>query len=459
MKYYSRLEIENAIKNGETIIINDEIIYKMVNGEYDNYLIRDGLCGRNIENWDLSGLSEQMLQYISFDSDTKFPKSFQEQAQNLLEESKSIMKEIEELHREGITGQGVNVAIIDTPFDNSQIGEHLLYHQMEGVNKENHGITVTSIISQIVPESQILFFGDDKKSRTRSADAEEFIKSELHGEKLKADVLSISSPIEISGDILTKRCEIINSSKFNSGKIGFRYGLRRNVGGKEIIEPADCQSEGKDKQAIERQVIEKLKNIGIVVDSINEDNINQIMNKLHEFGIPENDQRLQLIKRLSKSPDEYRLQSIRQDKVETPGRSIKNNNLICLPSAGITVKQNNGKFKYIATNSTSFSIPIITGLFAMARQVNPDITLEQFSEKCRQTARMENGYKVVSPKAMIKEFQKNMQFRSNKKLSIENAVKNAINQGIATEDVEKVKRVERQERIDDKNISEVSKND
>ena len=183
------------IKNGETIIINDEIIYKMVNGEYDNYLIRDGLCGRNIENWDLSGLSEQMLQYISFDSDTKFPKSFQEQAQNLLEESKSIMKEIEELHREGITGQGVNVAIIDTPFDNSQIGEHLLYHQMEGVNKENHGITVTSIISQIVPESQILFFGDDKKSRTRSADAEEFIKSELHGEKLKADVLSISSPI------------------------------------------------------------------------------------------------------------------------------------------------------------------------------------------------------------------------------------------------------------------------
>lgn len=50
MKYYSQFEIENAIKNDETIIINDEVIYKMINGEYDNYIIREGLCGRNIEN-------------------------------------------------------------------------------------------------------------------------------------------------------------------------------------------------------------------------------------------------------------------------------------------------------------------------------------------------------------------------------------------------------------------------
>ena len=414
MKYYSRLEIENAIKNGETIIINDDVISKMINGEYDNYVIREGLCGKNIENWDLSGLSEQMLQYISFDSDTKFPKIFQEQAQKLLEGSKSIMQEIEELHEIGITGKGVSVAIIDTPFDSSQFGENLSYYQIEGINKENHGITVTSIISQIVPESQIVFFGDDKKSRTRNADAEELIKSVLNGEKLKADVLSISSPLEISGDLLAEKCEIINSSKFNSGKIGFRYGLRRNIRGKEIIEPADCQAEGKDKQALENQVIEGLRKIGIEVDSINENNIEQIMNKLREFGIPENDQRLQLVKELAKSPQEYRLQSIRDDKMKTPGKSIKNNNLICIPSAGITVKQNDGKFKYIATNSTSFSIPVVTGLFAMARQINPEISLEQFSEICMKTARIDNGYKVVSPKAMIKETQEIMQLRGKK---------------------------------------------
>ena len=403
MKYYSQAEIEDSIKNSEKIIINDDIIRKMINGEFDNYIIREGLCGRNIENWDLSGLSEQMLQYVSFDSDTKFPENLQIQAQKLLENSISIMQEIQELQEVGITGKGVTIAIIDTPFDISQFGDNLSYYQIEGINKENHGITVTSIISQIVPESQIIFFGDNKKSKTRNADAEKFIKSILGNEKLNADVLSISSPVEINENLLSENCEIVNSSNFNSGEIGFRYGLRRNIGGNEVIEPADCQSEGKSKQPIERQVVNELRKMGIEVESINEDNIEQIINKLNDFGISENDQRLQLVKKLLKTPEEFYLQSIRDDKTTTPGKNINNNDLVCIPSAGITVKQNDGKFKYIGTNSTSFSIPVVTGLFAMARQVNPEITLEQFSEICMQTATVEYGYKVVSPKAMIRE--------------------------------------------------------
>lgn len=165
MKYYSQSEIEDSIKNGEKIIINDDIIRKMINGEFDNYIIREGLCGRNIENWDLSGLSEQMLQYVSFDSDTQFPENLQIQAQKLLESSISIMQEIQELQEVGITGKGVIIAIIDTPFDISQFGDNLSYYQIEGINKENHGITVTSIISQIVPESQIIFLVIIKKAK------------------------------------------------------------------------------------------------------------------------------------------------------------------------------------------------------------------------------------------------------------------------------------------------------
>lgn len=450
MRYYSQFEIENAIKNDETIIINDEVIYKMINGEYDNYIIREGLCGRNIENWDLSGLSEQMLQYISFDSDTKFPKNLQEKALNLLENSKNIMQEIQELHEAGITGKGVNIAIIDTPFDISQFGDNLSYHQIDGISKENHGITVTSIISQIVPKAQIVFFGDDKKSRTRNADAEKLIKSVIGNERLNADVLSISSPVKIDNSLLSENCEVINSLRFNSGEIGFRYGLRRNIGGHEIIEPADCQSEGKHKQVMERQVVNKLREMGIEVESIDENNIELIINQLLDFGISENDQRLQLVKKLSKSPEEFYLQSIRDDKIVTPGKNIKNDNLVCIPSAGITVKQNGGKLKYIGTNSTSFSIPVVTGLFAMARQVNPEITLEQFSEICKQTAIAENGYTVISPKAMINVISKH---RDDKKISIEDAVRNAITQDISTEDIEEMENMVRM----NENVSEISK--
>ena len=200
-------------------------------------------------------------------------------------------------------------------------------------------------------------------------------------------------------------------------------------------------------------MVSELRKMGIEVESINESNIELIINKLLDFGISENDQRLQLVKKLSKSPEEYNLQSIRDDKTTTPGKSIKNVDLVCIPSAGITVKQNNGKFKYIGTNSTSFSIPVVTGLFAMARQVNPKISLEQFSEICRQTAKVENGYMVVSPKTMIRDLSKFKE--EEKKISIEDAVRSAITQGIATEDI---KRVENSERTND-NISEVSKDD
>ena len=402
MKYYSQIEIENAIKSGETIIINDSIIQKMINGEYDNYIIREGLCGRDIENWDLSGLSEQMLPYLCFDSETNFPDTLKEKAQQLLESSKCIMQAIQELHESNITGKGVNVAIIDTPFDYSQFSDSLSYHQVEGIDSESHGITVVSIISQIVPEAQITFFGDDKKSKTRNTDAENLIKSLVGTRKLKADVLSISSPIDINHELLSEKCEVINSINFNSGKLGFRYGLRKNINGNEVIEPADCQSEGKDKQPIEKSIINKLREFGIETDSIDDKNINQIIDTLLNLGISKEDPKLKLVEKLSKSPEEFHLESIKDDKLATPGKNIENSDLVCIPSAGITVKQNGGIFKYIGTNSTSFSIPVVTGLFAMARQVKPDITLENFSEICKQTATAENGYRVINPQALIK---------------------------------------------------------
>ena len=193
--------------------------------------------------------------------------------------------------------------------------------------------------------------------------------------------------------------------------------------------------------------------MGIEVESINEINIEQIIDKLKALGIHENDQRLQLVRKLSKSPEEYNLQSIRDDKTITPGKSSKNDDLVIIPSAGITVKQNDGKFKYIGTNSTSFSIPVITGLFAMARQVNPKITLEQFSEICKQTATVENGYKVINPIAMIREVNKYKE--NNKKIPFENIIKNAIIQNTTIKATEMATSIETIENTTDKNLSEV----
>ena len=56
----------------------------------------------------------------------------------------------------------------------------------------------------------------------------------------------------------------------------------------------------------------------------------------------------------------------------------------------------------------------------------------------------------------MEEFQEIMKVRDDKKISIEDTVRNAITQGVATEDI---KKVESLERTNDKNISEVSKDD
>ena len=56
----------------------------------------------------------------------------------------------------------------------------------------------------------------------------------------------------------------------------------------------------------------------------------------------------------------------------------------------------------------------------------------------------------------MEEFQEIMKVRYDKKISIEDTVRNAITKGVATEDI---KRVESLERTNDKNISEVLKDD
>ena len=90
----------------------------------------------------------------------------------------------------------------------------------------------------------------------------------------------------------------------------------------------------------------------------------------------------------------------------------------------------------------------------MARQINPEISLEQFSEICMKPARIYNGYKVVSRTAMIKETQEIMQLRGEKNISMKKIVSNAISQETAEEDFKKVEKIVNPVRTDDKKISE-----
>jgi len=425
MKYYSKNEIEKAIKNNETIVINDEIIDKMRNGEFDSYVIREGLCGKNIKKWDFSGLSEEHLAYMSFDNETQFPEYLQEKADRLLEKSRCIMQEIEELHKMGLDGTGRKITIIDTPFELTKEDEDIKYYQMNGVELENHGITVLSIIKAIAPNAQIIFVGDDKRAgKNREQNLNNFIRENLDSAEIyDSDVISISSPINVDNNLVNNRCEILNSPRFYSSSqenLGFRYGIIRRNGNVESIEPADCISEGKDRKADEKFCLEELEKLGLKYTEINSSNIDEIVNRLKNIGISEDDPKITFIRKIAMSDEEYRISSINEERLRTPGK-MGNQELVCIPSAGITVRQNNGKFKYMATNSNSFSIPVVSALFTIARQINPNISLKEFSNICKRTAIEKEGVKTITPLGIMKEIQER-----NKTKSIQGLVQESI---------------------------------
>jgi len=76
-----------------------------------------------------------------------------------------------------------------------------------------------------------------------------------------------------------------------------------------------------------------------------------------------------------------------------------------IPCGGRTYLQigNNG-YKYDATNSASWTIPQVAGLFALAKQLNPLITFEEFTQISRETChRNEQGYRVVNPPNIVRQ--------------------------------------------------------
>ncbi len=401
MKYYSKVEIENAIRNNEPIIINDEIVDRMRTGELDPYILREGLCGRDVRSFDFSNLSDNYLAYLSFDTETKFPEYLQGKAMNLLENAKNIMQEITILHSKGIDGTGKKITIIDTPFQTTKEDDDIDYYSMDGVETENHGITVLSIIRSIVPNAQVVFIGDNKRAgKNRNDLLNSFIRKNVGSTTIAdSDIVSISSPISIDSKLINDQCEILNSPRFYSSSqdnLGFRYGFVRRNSDNEKIEPADCISEGKDRREIEKFCLQELEKLGLSYSNISQNNIYEIVRKLKEAGILENDPKVAFIKQVATSDEEYRISSINEDKLVTPGIA-SSKDLVCIPSAGITVRQNGGKFKYMATNSNSFSIPVVSALFIMARQINPTISLEDFSKICRETSVEKDGIKTISP--------------------------------------------------------------
>lgn len=138
--------------------------------------------GLDVRSTDLSALNlkDTDLSLASFDSKTVWPASMPDtfDAAKVLELGKNPGLGIRELHKKGITGKGVNVAIIDQALllnHREYKGKVMLYEQLHTYDEyaSMHGPAVTSILAGdtigVAPDVKIYyintFFGDvDKKT-------------------------------------------------------------------------------------------------------------------------------------------------------------------------------------------------------------------------------------------------------------------------------------------------------
>ncbi len=132
----------------------------------------------DISTWDLTDYSaDELADVLTFDSKTKFPpadklpKGFI--PAKILKQAQNPGLGVRALHKKGITGRGVNVAILDQNLllDHEQYADRVRYYWQDPVYQQGsasmHGAAVTSILAGktvgVAPQANIYYWANDLK--------------------------------------------------------------------------------------------------------------------------------------------------------------------------------------------------------------------------------------------------------------------------------------------------------
>lgn len=122
--------------------------------------------------YDLSQLTVEYNDILNsvFDSNTKWPNDFLENVdmEKIIDYGKNPGLNIRKLHEEGLTGKGINVAVIDTRLliDHCEFKDRIVHYEemyeMSDGPAHYHGTPITSILAGktvgIIPEANIYYF-------------------------------------------------------------------------------------------------------------------------------------------------------------------------------------------------------------------------------------------------------------------------------------------------------------
>jgi hypothetical protein len=358
--------------------------------------------GKDLSDQNFSNVSVDILRTIDFDTETmwpekeKLPENFD--PEKFLEESKNPGLGIRELHEQGVTGQGVVVAIIDQRLDinhseyKDSVSDYQEYGETGNEGVSMHGPAVASLLvgkdCGVAPGARLVYkavpagrsFLLEAKALN---DIVENNKTLPVNERVKIVSCSIGYMEEKPEPGLDEWIEALKIAKeagifvvdVGGNQVNVQFGGGGNPENKDDFEnyfPWLRQDEGN----------EELNKI------IAEGNVDEILKKLREVRKDElaNISDFDLRKKI-----EERLEEMKKE--------------IIVPSDYRTMASSwskEGQYMYNGKGGISWSVPYLAGLFALALQVNPKLQREELAEIISESAAVnKKGLRIVNPKDII----------------------------------------------------------
>jgi hypothetical protein len=346
------------------------------------------LRGYNLEKVELTKEKGKLLNSV-FDSKTKWPEKLPEgfNPESFLEFHKNPGFGLKKLHEKGITGKGINIAFIDYAllvnhqeyYDRVKMYEEIHYAQQEA---QMHAPAVASIAAGkntgVAPEADIYFIGSENYNVVNN--------------KMEMDFTYTSKAIE--------RIIEINKTLPKEDKI------------RVLSISAGCQPGNKGYEEF-IEAIKKAMKDNIFVITVNA--FEAYNDKFYFYGLDSDSltdkddissyKPTEWKKWLSKVEHIDRLDKYYEEKINKD----KPKEQLLIPIDAKTVASPTGEKDYVfyREGGWSWCMPYIAGLYALACQVKPDITPEEFWKKALETGdskQIENySGKIINPGRLIEE--------------------------------------------------------
>lgn len=396
-----------------------------------------GLCGKKVSKHDLSNLSIDSFKKLSFDERTSFSKEQQDRfnPKVLLEKGKNFGLGLDKLHQIGLNGNCINIAIIDWTYDynnpemiDSENGSKILLYDDSKVDKKFrdddgfHGKTVSSLLVGnnvgVSPKSKLFYFATNQlREDTEISDILEKIKK-LNEQGSNIQLVSMSSSFNDdrlnelhTKDLQQQNCAFISSTNF--GQQGFNYMCRDNY--KDIDDSNNFELENSAERDFSEERFDKV--LEAVRNQFDErgKQIEDLYIELENSDENNNGDLLEKIRLLTEEQDKIKpyLHMNHQEFIDTRKKSEQKS--IYIPCGGRTYPQigNDSSYMYCGHASASWTIPQVAGLFAISKQIDPNLSFEEFSEISKTTAtKNDKGYLVINPECLVRDINTRNEIKS-----------------------------------------------